>query len=161
MEDYDHIFGKVRTYAYCDTDMVHSTHAVAGILDALRNGRTVITNGPVVVLQAQDVAGQMANIGDDAVGREFTLIIRARASEEFGPIGEVNLYCGDLVEMTERIERTFVPEEVSDTAISGYDCTFTYRMVVKNRCYVRVEAASSARGEEYTCLTNPIWLRSA
>jgi len=161
MEDYDHIFGKVRTYAYCDTDTVHSTPTVAEILDALRNGRTVITNGPVAILQAQDVAGRMVNIGDDAVGREFTLMIRAGSSEEFGPIGEVNLYRGDLVEGTEQIERIFVPEEVSDTTISGYDCTFIYRMAVKNRCYVRVEATSSARGEEYTCLTNPIWLRFA
>ena len=42
---------------------------------------------------------------------------------------------------------------------NGYDSTFTHRMVVKNKCYVRLEATSSAGGEEYMCLTNPIWFR--
>jgi len=151
-EDYDHVFGKTRTYAYCGAD----TPTVAGILDALSNGRTVITNGPVVVLQAQDSSGQTAIFGDDAVGKEFTLTIQARSSEEFGAINGVNLYCGDLVEKVERIEKTFDLKKAVD---NSYDSTFTHRLAVKNKCYIRLEATSSARGEEYMCLTNPIWFR--
>jgi hypothetical protein len=154
-ESDDHVFGKTRTYAYCGTDM-----SVTGILDALKNGRMVITNGPVAILQARNDTGQTAIIGDDIAGREFTLTISARSSEEFGPIDRIDLYRGDLLKKVEQLERTFVPKNDSGIGIPACDYVFTHKIVHKNRCYVRVEATSSARGEQYICFTNPIWLRS-
>jgi len=153
-ESDDHVFGKIRTYAYCGTDL-----SLEGITDALRNGRTVVTNGPVAILQAQSNTGQTARIGDDIVGSEFTVDIKARSSEEFGPIDRINLYMGDLSDRVERIERTFVPQNHEGTGRSSWDCAFSYKIESKNRGYVRLEATSSARGEQYSCITNPIWFR--
>ena len=158
VESDDHIFGKTRTYAYCGNDL-----SVTRILDALRNGRTVVTNGPIAVLHARNDSGLTASVGDDIAGKAFTLTISARSSEEFGPIDRIDLYRGDLVEKLEQIERTFVPSDSFSFLEVGDPTThvFTHRIDHKNRSYVRVEATSSARGKQYICFTNPIWLRSA
>ncbi len=153
-ESGDHVFGKIRTYTYCGTDL-----SLKRIMGALRNGRTVVTDGPVAILQAQSSTGQTAGIGDDIVGREFTVEIKARSSEEFGPIDRINLYRGDLVDRVERIERTFIPQSYEGTGRPSLDCVFTHKIDSKNRGYVRLEATSSARGEQYTCITNPLWFR--
>jgi hypothetical protein len=164
-ESGDHVFGKTRTYVYCGTGA--NALSVAGILDALRNGRTVVTNGPLAILQARNDIGQTARIGDDIAGKEFTLKISARSSEEFGSIDKITLYRGDLLKEIEQIERTFVPESKYSSETTH---VFTHKLDagcrmpvsgIRNRCYVRVEATSSARGEQYICFTNPIWLRSA
>ena len=146
-ESYDNIFGKVRTYAYCETHL-----SAKGILDAMRNGRTVVTNGPLAILQARNDKGQIANIGDDIAGREFTLMINSCSSDEFGSIDRIDLYQGDFTNGQEQLERTFVPQKGENTHF------FTYRITHRNRGYVRLEATSSARGNQYRCLTNPIWL---
>jgi len=146
-ESQEHIFGKVRTYVYCG-----STLSATSVLDALKNGKTVITNGPVAVLQARNDAGHTADIGDDIAGKEFALTINARSSEEFGSIDKVTLNRGDLSEKLEHVEKTFVPQS------GETECVFTHKIAQKNRGYVRVEVTSSSG--EYLCLTNPIWLRS-
>ena len=158
-ESGDHIFGKIRTYAYCGAGS--NALSVSGILAALRNGRTVITDGPLAVLQARNDTGRTVNIGDDITGREFTLTISARSSDEFGPIDRIHLYRGDLLKGLEQIEKTFIPRKDNGKDVGAHDHIFTHKIAYKNRCYVRVEATSSARGERYMCLTNPIWLHSA
>ncbi len=147
-DSYDHIFGKARTYAHC------SELSPAGIMDALRNGRTVITNGPVAILEARNNAGHITNVGGEIIGGEFTLTIRARSSAEFGQIDKIDLYRGDLINKQEQIERIFIPQKNRTTHV------FTHRIAYNNRGYVRVEATSSARGKQYKCFTNPIWFRS-
>lgn len=157
----DHIFGKTRTYAYCGLERGRPARiSVTRILDALRNGRTIVTNGPAAILQARNDTGRTAIIGDDIAGREFTLTISARSSEEFGPVDRIDLYRGDLLKKVEQLERTFVPRKDSGTGILACDHVFTHKIVHRNRGYVRVEATSSARGEQYICLTNPIWLKA-
>lgn len=151
-EEYDHIFGKTRTYAYCQNGL-----SVSAILDALRNGRTVVTNGTLAVFQVYNSAGQEAGIGDDITGQEFSLTINVRSSEEFGSINEINLYRGDLVTKIEQIEKTF-KANITDTNV--YDCVFVHNTTHKNRGYFRIEATSSAKGKRYRCFTNPIWTRS-
>jgi hypothetical protein len=150
-ESYDHIFGKVRTYAYCGG----AESSADAILDALKNGRTVVTNGPVAILEARNGAGHTASIGEEITGGDFTLTIRVRSSEEFGQVDRVRLYRGDLIDRSEHVEKTFVPSNSEMTHV------FTHRIAHRNRCYVRVEAKSSVGSKRYRCLTNPIWLRSA
>ena len=148
-ESPEHVFGKTRTYAYCGTDL-----SVTGIQQALRNGRTIVTDGPVAIMQVQNGDGETAMVGDDITGREFTLTISVRSSEEFGSIDRIILYRGDFLEKIERVEQTFIPEKNEATHV------FAHKMDHKSKGYVRVEAMSSARGKSYLCITNPIWLRS-
>jgi len=151
-ETKNHVFGKVRTYAHCGSNI-----STTGILDAIKNGRMILTNGPVSILQVLNDNGRIANVGDEISGRDFTLMVNSRSSEEFGSINKINIYKGDLVTKTEQIEKTFVPEKIKDDSQLAYR-GFTYKMERQNPCYVRLEAISSTKDKKYKCLTNPIWL---
>jgi hypothetical protein len=148
-ETNNHVFGKVRTYAQCGSSI-----SATGILNAIKNGRTVVTNGPISILQVQNDNGRIANLGDEISGREFILMINSCSSEEFGQIDKINMYRGDLVTKSEKIEKTFVPDKNKN----ALQTVFTYNMERKNPCYVRLETFSSANGKQYKCFTNPIWL---
>ena len=147
-----HVFGKVRTYAYCGKSI-----SITGILDAIKNGRTIVTNGPVSIPWVQNDNGKVVCVGDDISGREFTLIVNSRSSEEFGQIKEINICKGDLITKSEQIEKTFVPEEIRNGSQIVYR-DFTCKIKHKNPCYVRLETMSLANGKQYKCFTNPIWL---
>jgi len=151
-ETKNHVFGKVRTYAHCGSNI-----STVGILDAIKNGRTIVTNGPISILQVLNDNGKIANVGDEISGRDFTLMINSRSSMEFGQIDKINIYRGDLVTKNEQIEKTFVPEKIGDDSQIIYR-SFTYKMEHKNPCYVRLEAISSVKNKKYKCFTNPIWL---
>jgi len=151
-ETKNHVFGKVKTYAYCGKNI-----SATAILDAIKNGKTIITNGPVSIPQVQNDNGRIAYVGDDISGREFKLIVNSRSSEEFGQIKEINIYKGDLVTKREQLEKTFVPEESRNGSQIVYH-DFTCKIERKNLCYVRLEAISLANGKKYKCFTNPIWL---
>lgn len=146
-ENENHVFGKVRTYANCGTNM-----SMTCILNALKNGNTIVTNGPVSIFQVQNDNGRVANIGEEISGRDFNLMIRSLSSDEFGHIERVDLYKGDLVSRTEQIEKTFFPEK------GLFDHIFTHKIDYNNSCYYRLEAFSSANDKQYKCFTNPIWL---
>ena len=115
----------------------------------------MVTNGPVAILEARNVVGYTANVGEDIAGGDFTLTIRVRSSAEFGQVDRVRLYRGDLIDKSECVEKTFVPSNNEMTHL------FTHKIAHRNRGYVRVEATSSVGSRRYKCLTNPIWLRSA
>ena len=149
-ESNEHVFGRTRTLAYCGDDL-----SVAGIHTALRNGRTIVTEGPVAIINAQNADGETAMVGGDIAGAEFKLTITAQSSAEFGAIDRIVLYRGNFHEKDEQIEQTFIPEREEMTHV------FTHEITHKNRGYVRVEATSSARGKSFLCITNPIWLHSA
>ena len=149
-ESNEHVFGRTRTLACCGDDL-----SVAGIHTALRNGRTIVTDGPVAVINVQNAAGETAMVGGDIVGGEFTLTITAKSSAEFGAINKIVLYRGTFHEEAEQVEQTFIPDKDETTH------TFTHEIVHKNKGYVRVEATSAVRGKSFLCITNPIWLRSA
>jgi len=155
-EDYDHIFGKVRTYANCGDNF-----SVDAILDALKNGRTVVSNGPLAIIQIRDNnSGQIVDVGGDINGKDFTLSIKGRSSEEFGPIEKINLFYGNLNTGFEDVEKTFVPEE-SNGYSKYYDYDLTYDLADRSKGYFRIEAISTKNGKEYRCFSNPIWIRQA
>jgi len=147
-ENESHVFGKVRTYANCGDNLSETC-----ILDALKNGKTVVTNGPISILQVQNDNGRIANIGEQIDGRDFKLLIKAISSNEFGKIERIDLYKGDMVSKSEKLEKTFLPES-SDS----HKHDFSHKIEGNSKCYVRLEAFSSTNEREYKCFTNPIWL---
>ncbi|MBD3180735.1 hypothetical protein GF312_00485 [Candidatus Poribacteria bacterium] len=146
-ETYDHIFGKVRTYANCGGNLSQE-----GVLEALRNGRTIVTNGPILLIEARR-GNHSADIGEEITGKIQEIKIKASSSKEFGPIDRIKLYKGDCVEKVEKVSRVFIPEK------DEYELVYKCNINQKNRGYIRAEAFSSARGYKYMCMTNPVWFR--
>jgi hypothetical protein len=153
-ETENHIFGKVRTYAHCGENM-----SIESILGAMKKGNTIVTNGPISILQAQNDNGRIASVGEEISGGKFKLNISSRSTDEFGDIEKIDIYKGDLVTRTEQIDKIYVPEKLRiDSQIVYGD--FIYEIEPKNPCYVRLEATSSSGNKKYSCFTNPIWLNS-
>jgi hypothetical protein len=153
-ETENHIFGKVRTYAHCGENM-----SIESILGAMKKGNTIVTNGPISILQAQNDNGRIANIGEEISGSKFKLNISSRSTDEFGDIKKIDIYKGDLITKTEQIDKVCVPEKLRiDSQIVYSD--FIYEIEPKNPCYIRLEVTSSNGNKKYNCFTNPIWLNN-
>lgn len=143
----NHVFGKIRTYAHCGDYL-----SLSGILNAIKNGNTIITNGPIVIPTIQNDNGRIANVGESISGRGSKLIINAQSSEEFGFIDKIDIYRGDIVNKVESLEITLKPNSDYSKQM------FVHKIECKKNSYIRLEAKSLVRNEEYICFTNPIWL---
>lgn len=148
-----HVFGKVRTYAYCGGKISYD-----GILQAMKNGNSIVTNGPISIIQAQNDNGRIAKIGEEISGRKFRMVINSKSTDEFGDIKEINIYRGDLINKVEKIDKVFISEERKINSEIIYR-DFIYDIEPKNSCYVRLEVSSMSGDRKYSCLTNPIWLK--
>ncbi|MGQ9608487.1 MAG: CehA/McbA family metallohydrolase [bacterium] len=143
----NHVFGKIRTYAHCGDYL-----SLSGILNAIKNGNTIITNGPIVIPAIQNDNGRIANVGESISGRGSKLIINAQSSEEFGFIDKIDIYRGDIVNKVESLEITLKPNSDYKKQM------FVHKIECPKNSYIRLEAKSLVRNEEYICFTNPIWL---
>lgn len=148
-----HVFGKVRTYAYCGSGISYDR-----ILQAMKNGSSIVTNGPISIIQAQNDNGRIAGIGEEIAGKKFKIIISSKSTDEFGDIKEVNIYRGDLINKVEQVDKIHLPEKFKSSSETIYN-DFVYNIEPKNPCYVRLEVTSVSGGKKYSCLTNPIWLK--
>lgn len=117
-----HIFGRVRTAAYCPDGP--SPEAVLG---ALREGRTVVTDGPMVLLRAEGGRWE----------------VEAASSGEFGRLKDVRVIFG---EVRRKAERTLWR--------GGGDTKVGARGSIPGRGYLRAEAETETGA---LGLTNPVW----
>ena len=143
----NHVFGKIRTYAYCGNNF-----SLSAVLESIKNGNTIITNGPVVIPTIQNDNGRVAKVGESISCKNSKLIIDALSSEEFGFIDKIDVYRGDIANKVENLEITLKP----DSSFNKHK--FIHEIEGKNNSYIRLEARSLAGNEEYICFTNPIWI---
>jgi hypothetical protein len=121
---------------------------------AIAAGRSFITTGPAMILEAENESGERARLGGTLAGNRFSVTVETATSPEFGPLEYVKLWLGDLAGRREvpwielkpgdgemRMKRTFAMENL------------------KSDVYVRGLAVSrDASNRTSFCLTNPIWL---
>jgi len=139
-------FAKPRTAIYCGPTLDEKK-----ILDALRNGRAALTDGPLAIFSIEKESGQTASIGETIPGRKFKLKIQAKSTEEFGELQSAHLYRGDLSKREENIE--------AKIPLKGYVYSSTHSITAnEGDCYLRLEVTSRQHRQEYRCITNPIWL---
>ncbi|MEA2076147.1 MAG: CehA/McbA family metallohydrolase [Euryarchaeota archaeon] len=146
--DFNTIAGKVKTYVYTETFTEDS------ILDALRNGHSVMTDGPLVIF---DINGEM--IGNNvslANGTNATLRVQWNSTQEFGYIDYIIVKKGVINETNETNFTIIQPSSIGkDPLCDEHELTIS----PNKSCYYRVEAYSNTTtGEQYRCYTNPIWV---
>lgn len=148
-------FGKPRTCLYCGETLNESR-----ILDALRHGRAVLTDGPIAIFTIQNAHGHTANIGETlSIGEpqeSVALKFQIKSTEEFGPLSKAVLYRGDLSRKIETIEL----ELDLNTIPNRYEHQFQHFTTARTNCYFRLDAKSQKDGYEYRCITNPIWVNA-
>ncbi|HIJ99947.1 TPA: CehA/McbA family metallohydrolase, partial [archaeon] len=131
------ILGKARTYVYTNTV------SQSGILEALKNGNSFITDGPVITVWIGDTTfGQEALIADTD---KVKMKIQLASNLEFGRVSEIEIWNAEELEEVLRPNKYFEPELIWDDKFLAED-TY-YRFV-----------AHTENG--YTAYTNPIWVKT-
>ena len=159
--------GKVATVAYCPAGMGPRGE---NVLRALRDGRSVVTNGPILIAGLdRNGNGALDDPEDVGIGQAISsplkslppLQIQWASSVEFGPVSAIRLIVG-----TSQGESQ--PEEISVPAAKGRDSQGSFSVDLQSRfknmqanaAYIRLETRTrNNAGEEFRCYTNPIWVR--
>ncbi len=136
-------FGKVRTCL-----LVKGKLNEKSVLDALRNGRCITTDGPFVAFQMRNKQGEKAEIGGSLTGKSFTLQMEAKTTEEFGEFEKIEVFQGIISKREERKIRVFRRPCSRFASIPD--------LKAEEPCYFRIEA-QTRKGN--LCITNPIWIQ--
>lgn len=148
-EHHDHLFGRVRTAVH-----VPGKFSLSTLLDALRDGRAVVTDGPFAELRALNDAGATAGVGETLSGRGARLELRCRTSPEFGPLTGWVIYRGDLAAGVEQCWQS------SERFARPWEDAQSFGLDGDGGCYFRAEVCSERAGREHRCFTNPIWIEA-
>jgi hypothetical protein len=119
------------------------------LISSLRNGRAVLSNGPLLTFSAQNERDQVFQIGDQAYGRRWQISLTALSSDEMGALEEVRVIQGNLHE-----------PEITLKSFDGFPEPFHFNadFAVDKLSYLRCEATTA---KNLFCYTNPVWFRSA
>ncbi|HUV79492.1 MAG TPA: CehA/McbA family metallohydrolase [Candidatus Bathyarchaeia archaeon] len=146
--DFNTIAGKVKTYVYTETFTEDS------ILDALRNGHSIMTDGPLVIFDINGVG-----IGENVTltkGTNATLRVQWNSTPEFGYLNNIMVKRGVINETNETTYNSSSPETMGKNNLSD---DYNLTIAPNESCYYRIEAYSNTtNGEQYRCYTNPIWM---
>lgn len=159
--------GKLFTLVYCPAGMGRRGE---NVLSALRQGRSVVSNGPLLIAGFDlNSNGSLDDPEDIGIGQQIAspletlppLQVYWVSSREFGPLDSLRLVSGSNGSESK-------PEEISIPSSlrlgSGGLFALDLRPRMENRSghwsYLRLEARTrNSAGDEFRCYTNPIWVR--
>ncbi len=141
------LFGKVTTRA-----LARSPAKQREVLEALRNGRAAISDGPALDLSlVKD--GRIFSVGSTVdSGAEYKLLVRYRSTPEFGSVEHIDILTSHRgrEKPLRRFDRETLPHPFAG------EFTFSATGELYFRAELVVKAAS---GEAHRCLTNPIRMK--
>ncbi len=152
--DFNAIAGKVKTYVYAPGYSQSDLPTRSAILNALRNGNSVMTDGPVVIFDInEEIIGKEVSVTERT---NATLRIHWNSTSEFGYITNITVKKG-VINETE--ETDFIIIEPSSMGKNTLCDEYELAISPTESCYYRVEAYSNTtNGEQHRCYTNPIWV---
>ena len=137
------IFGEFRTGIYAPDNSPKS------ILESIRSGKTIATNGPVA-----DITGinNLTSLLGSEIKGDFRIHCQTLSSQEFGTINKVILYEGLIGNRYEHIL-------YKQKNIGTYSFYFDLSVSVIQPKYVRLEVYTENTDDKktYFCITNPVW----
>jgi len=140
-EKRDHIFGSVRT-------VVHSqTKTRKDIIEALKGGHAVVSDGPFIDLEASS-HNRIGHPGDELIDGNITVRALCISSSEFGALKKFRILAGIEGETNERILASPEPDH------TDFEYSFTTSIELQGLLYIRAECETVL---SKICFTNPIW----
>jgi len=147
---FSQIMGKCRTGILAPDEI-----SIETIIRALKNGKCVISNGPMVAMEIQDQSKSFT-FGDSVKNNRIKISVDSFSSPEFGRLKEIKILLGDLETKKEKnmLNHRFSNETYRDRRSIEIDLT-------NQKGYIRAQLTSSTfDNKEKACYTNPIWIIS-
>lgn len=142
--------GRVKTYIYAPGYSQNNLPPNEEILDALRHGHSIMTDGPLVVFNVTNENHETGIIGNEISARNFTLNIQWESTNEFGKVNHIYVYQGTIGNSAESRICDLAP-----SSLAGSD-TYAPRIIPgTNATYFRLVATTD---KGYAAYTNPIWV---
>lgn len=163
----DNALGKITMVVDCPQGMgAHGEH----VLVALREGQSVMSNGPLLIAGFDlDSSGLLDDPQDARLGGQVAfaanqipqLQLSWMTSDEFGPFTSIRVIAGTSERESPPVE-VQIPSAMTLTSGGLYPLNLRNAMVKLRGAwgYLRLEARTrNKQGEEFRCYTNPIWVR--
>jgi len=164
----DNALGRISTVVYAPEGMGPRGE---NILRALRDGRSVASNGPLLIAGFdRNANGSLDDPDDVGIGQEIScplkslppLQLRWVSSEEFGPFQSIRVILGTRTGELAAVE---IPLPSPATLASTRLVPFDLRPVLQEGSvewkYIRLEAVTrNSAEEEFRCYTNPLWIKA-
>ncbi|TFH39934.1 MAG: DUF11 domain-containing protein, partial [ANME-2 cluster archaeon] len=142
----------VKTYVYIPEYSQINLPDKSTILNALKNGHSIMTDGPVVVFDITNETGEKAIIGDEINGNQLSMDIEWKSTPEFGNIDHIYIQRGIIGENeTELTELSFSPDNLEGTRTFNINS----HLPLEKDSYIRINATTD---KGYRAYTNPIWV---
>lgn len=139
----DHLFGLYRTAVFSESTRV------GDIVNHLRRLHTVISNGPLLVINHPDLP---VAIGETLPGNQIpNLKIAGISSREFGPFQSVSVYWGSY----RRQQEFEIPCAIPANALN---LEIPLPPIPPQANYIRAAARTETGKQPFFCMTNPIWI---
>jgi hypothetical protein len=150
-EQHFEIFGYARTGV-----IITTSFSPSAILQNLRKGAVVISNGPLVMLNARDALGSTwLGPGAEVHHAPLSLRVTAASTAEFGDLQAVKIIAGDLLTKKESVLHSC--HEFTTTQKCDFTAEFS---ALPEQGYLRSEVTTRKDHRIYRAYTNPIWIRS-
>ena len=164
----DNALGRISTVVYAPEGMGARGE---NVLRALRDGRSVASNGPLLIAGFdRNSNGSLGDPEDVGIGQDISCPLKSLpalqllwvSSEEFGPFQSIRLIVGTSTGELKPVE---VPVPSAKGLSSEGLVPFELRQVLKEGSeewkYIRLEASTrNSAKEEFRCYTNPLWIRA-
>ncbi|MEX0602644.1 MAG: hypothetical protein WD295_04835, partial [Bacteroidota bacterium] len=144
-------FGEMRTGVFAEGPSHEQ-----GIVLALHQGRSIITDGPVCTLRLTGANGEEFAIGDVARGSMFQGLLEIFSSEDFGEIAQATIVHGVVGERKETVLHQALGSQ-------GFSLVLRFPFESAANGYVRATVRTSTMsfdGLSHFCMTNPIWVET-
>jgi hypothetical protein len=163
----DNALGKIATVVDCPQGMGPRGE---NVLRALREGRSILTNGPLLVAGFdRNGNGSIEDPEDTGIGGQISLPsshfpalqLEWLSTDEFGPINSIRLIAGSSQGEWAPVEVTIPPGKgLASGGFFPLDLHDVLARLGGAWGYVRLEARTLNKdGKEFRCYTNPIWVR--
>jgi len=147
-EGIGHVFGNVRTVVRA------RSKAAEDIIEALREGHAVVTDGPFIDIEVVS-STIVAHPGDEVPGGKITVQVKFVSSSEFGSLKKVRIIAGIADEKAERIVVSQYFAKGYSVSHSVFEHSFNDSFESNGFLYIRADCETVL---EKICFTNPIWV---
>lgn len=160
--DFNTLAGKVKTYVYVPGYHQSSLPPRGKIIKALKNGHSIMTDGPLLIFNITNEYGETAIIGNETAGSDLTLNIQWESTSEFEKVDYIYVHLGIIGETEEEIsEYRLTPNSLSGT--HSYS-DLASKIPLSRTAYIRLSATTqlyideSGYVQKNRVYTNPIWV---